>query len=247
MLSVVCWRWAPNPGYRSEYLPKTVNVLKAMVDRWYPHPHRFICVTDDPDGIDKSVEIVKPWNDFSGLPSPHGKKNPSCYRRLRMFHPDIGEVFGDRFVSLDLDVVLTGDVSPLWNRPEDFVAFGDTNPQPGSHYNGSMMLLRAGSRRQVWDRFDPTTSPEQAMRAGCWGSDQGHISYCLGPGEAKWKKSDGVYSLRIDFELPRRRSLPADAKIVICHGKWDPWSAYAQDTYPWIRQHWTTEATCTAA
>ncbi len=163
-----------------------------------------------------------------------------------MFHPEIGGVFGERFVSLDLDVVLTGDVSPLWNRHEDFVAWGDTNPQPGSHYNGSMMLLRAGSRRQVWDRFNPTTSPEEARRAGAWGSDQGWISYCLGPGEAKWRRADGVYSLRLDFEQQRRRALPVDARLVVFHGRWDPWSAYAQDTYPWIREYWT-EARCTTA
>lgn len=244
--SVVCWRWTPTPGYRSEYPPKTVNVLKAMVDRWYPHPHRFICVCDDKNGIDSSVEMVKPWDDFSFLPSPHGKRNPSCYRRLRMFHPDIGQVFGERFVSLDLDVVLTGDVSPLWNRPEDFVAVGDTNPQPGSYFNGSMMLLRAGSRPQVWTRFDPDRSPYEALRAGAYGSDQGHISHILGSGEARWSKADGVYSLRNDFEQQRKRNLPADARIVICHGKIDPWSAYAKDTYPWISQYWTAEASCAA-
>ncbi len=244
--SVVCWRWKPQVGYRSEYPPKTVNVLKAMVDRWYPHPHRFLCVTDDPDGIDPSVEIVPAWNDFAHLQSPHGKRNPACYRRLRMFHPEIESVFGNRFVSLDLDVVMTGDLSPLWNRTEDVVMYGDTNPQPRSFYNGSMVLLRAGSRPQVWDRFQPDRSPEEALRAGAWGSDQGHISHILGPGEAKWSKADGVYSLRNDFEQTRRRTLPADAKVIVCHGRHDPWSAYAQDTYPWIRQHWTTEAPCAA-
>ncbi len=238
MLSVVCWRWAPPHGYRSNYPPKTVNVLKAMVDRWYPHPHRFLCVTDDTAGIDPDVEIVPPWNDFAGLPSPHGMKNPSCYRRLRMFHPEIGQVFGERFVSLDLDVVITGDMSPIWNRPEDFVAWGDTNPQPGSHYNGSMLLLRAGSRPKVWDRFDPEKSPREALRAGCWGSDQGWISYCLGPSEKKWSRADGVYSFRNDLQPSRK--LPSDARIVIWHGKHDPWSEVGQGL-SWVRQHWTEE------
>lgn len=234
-LTIVTWRWTPRPGYRSTFGPETVNVLKKMVDRHYPDPHRFVCVTDDPAGIDPGVEILPPWNDFVDVPSPHGGKNPSCYRRLRMFHPEIGKVFGDRFVSMDLDVVITSDLRPLWNRTEDFVAWGDTNPQPGSHYNGSMILMRAGSRPQVWNRFDPATSPQESLRARCWGSDQGWISYVLGGGEAKWGKHDGVYSFRND--LQKRPDLPANCRIVMWHGQHDPWSAFAS-RYPWVKTHY---------
>ncbi len=244
MLTIVTWRWQPRPGYRSSYPAKTVNVLRAMVDRWYPHPHRIVCVTDDSAGIDSAVEIIKPWDDFKDVPSPHGERNPSCYRRLRMFHPEIGQVFGERFVSLDLDVVLTGDVSSLWNRPEDFVAFGDTNPMPGSHYNGSMILLRAGSRRQVWDRFDALKSPRESFRAGAWGSDQGHLSHVLGPGEAKWTKQDGVYSFR-NHLMPRPHHLPENARLVIFHGRLDPWHPEAQKL-EWVQRYWTEGVTCAA-
>ena len=232
MLSVVTWKWTPAPGYRSQFLPSTVNTLRAMVARHYRHPHRFLCVTDDPEGIDPSVEIVPLWNDFANLPSPHGGKNPSCYRRLRMFSPDIAAVFGERFVSLDLDCVMLDDLAPLWHRPEDFVAWGDTNPQPGSHYNCSMVLMTAGSRRQVWDTFDPLTSPQKALKARCWGSDQGWISYCLGKGEARWTKDDGVYSYR--NHLQDRSEIPANARVVFFHGKEDPWGVRAQ-RLPWVR------------
>ncbi len=244
MLTIVTWKWQPSPGYRSEYTAKTVNVLKAMVDRWYPHPHRVICVTDESEGIDRNVVIVPAWNDFADLRSPHGGRNPACYRRLRMFHPDIASVFGDRFVSLDLDVVLTGDVSSIWNRQEDFVAVGDTNPMPGSHYNGSMMLLRAGSRRQVWDLFNPLTSPRESLRAGSWGSDQGHISHILGPGEARWTTDDGVYSFRNHIRA-KPNKLPENAKLVSFHGRLDPWHPEAQKL-EWVQRYWTEGVTCAA-
>lgn len=236
MLSVVTWRWTPRAGYRSSFGPETVNVLKRMVDRHYPDPHRFICVTDDPAGIDPAVEILPPWDDYADVPSPHGGNNPSCYRRLRMFHPEIGQYFGPRFVSMDLDAVVTGDLRPLWNRPEDFVAWGDTNPRPGSHYNGSMILLRAGSRPQVWERFDPKRSPKQSLAAGCWGSDQGWISFVLGNGEKKWTRRDGVYSFRND--LQEERTLPENARIVFFHGRHDPWGAYAQSQFAWVPAHY---------
>jgi hypothetical protein len=238
MLTVICWRWKPLNGYRSTFGPETVRVLRNMVARHYPHPHRFVCVTDTPQDLDADIERLPLWNDFADVPSPHGGKNPSCYRRLRLFHPDAGKVFGDRFVSIDLDTVIVGDLSPLWNRKEDFVAWGDTNPQPGSHYNGSMLLLRAGARRQVWDRFDPQTSPRKSLQAGCYGSDQGWISYCLGAGETRWTKADGVYSFRNDIKPRDAAALPANARLVMFHGSYDPWHPTIQQRWPWIKEYW---------
>jgi hypothetical protein len=239
-MTVVTWKWRPAQGYRSTFGPDAVNTLRAMVRRHYPHPHRFVCVTDEAAGIAPDVEIVPDWGDFADVPSPHGGRNPSCYRRLRLFHPDASRWFGDRIVSLDLDVVITADLAPLWDRSEDFVAWGDTNPLPGSHYNGSMILLTAGSRSQVWTRFDPATSPRQSLKARCFGSDQGWISYCLGPGEAKWTRADGVYSFR--NEIAATRALPSNARLVVFHGAHDPWDAYVQANYPWVQLYYHDRA-----
>jgi hypothetical protein len=233
--TVVCWRWAPIPGYRSEFGPATVNTLRRMVARHYPFPHRFVCVTDDAYGIDPDVEIVPLWNDFADVPSPAGGKNPSCYRRLRAFHPDIASIFGRRFVSIDLDCVIVGDLTPLWHRAEDFVIWGDTNPS--TFYNGSMVLMTAGARRQVWEAFDPLASPAAARAAGHFGSDQGWISHCLGPQEAKWTRADGVYSFRNDLQ-GKVFTLPDDARVVMFHGRFDPWRDDVQARYPWVRSHW---------
>lgn len=237
MLTVVTWKWPAPTGYRSHYGPETVLTLRDMVQRHYPHPHRFVCVTDDPV---PDVECVPAWNDFARVASPHGPKHPSCYRRLRLFHPDIASTLGERLVSLDLDVVLTADVTPLWDRPEPIVLWGDTNPLPGSHYNGSMVLLSAGARPHVWTRFDPAKSPRISMQAKCFGSDQGWISYVLGAGEAKWTRADGVYSFR--NHLQGRTALPANARLVAFHGRFDPWQRQVQQQHPWVAEHYRREA-----
>lgn len=235
MLSVVCWRWAPRPNYRSTYGPETVNTLRRMVQRHYPHPHRFICVTDDPQGIDPDIEIVPLWTDFAELEHPYGPKFPNCYRRLRAFHPEIGRVFGERFVSIDLDCVITADVTPVWNRPEDIVLWGGTHET--TPYNGSMLLMTAGARPQVWTEFHPVCSPRHARRAGFFGSDQAWISYVLGPHEARWTHADGVYSWRLDCQPPEK-PLPDNARIVLFHGRYDPWSPHVRDRCPWVRLHY---------
>lgn len=235
MLSVVTWKWHPTTPYRSTFSAASVNVLRRMVARHYQQPHVFRCVTDDPRGLDTGIEVVPLWRDFAEVPNPGGSKKPSCYRRLKAFAPEIAAVFGERFVSLDLDIVLTGDVAPLWDRPEPFVIYGDTNPR--THYNGSMWLMTAGARRQVWDRFDPRTSPGKTRAAGVQGSDQGWISYVLGGGEPKWSTADGVYSFRNHIQTTGGR-LPSDARIVVFHGKFKPWDAAVLARYPWVRSHW---------
>ena len=235
MLTFVTWKWPPRQHYRSQFPPETVNTLARMVRRHYDGPHRFLCVTDEREGLDASIEVIPAWNDYADLPSPHGGwKNPSCYRRLRAFDPEIGTVFGERFVSMDLDLVITGALRPLFDRPEDFVMYGDTNPR--TPYNGSLFLMTAGARPHVWTNFDPKTSPRRSMQAGYWGSDQGWISYCLGWKEAKWTKKDGVYSFR--NELQRTPTLQPDARVVVFHGAHDPWSPFVQARYPWVKEHW---------
>lgn len=238
MLSVICWKWKPAPGYRSQFGPNTVNVLRKMVRRHYPDEHRFLCVTDDAAGLDPEVEVVPAWNDFATVPSPSGARNPSCYRRLRAFAPDIAATFGDRFVSLDLDIVITGDLRPLWNRSEDFVIWGDTNPR--TFYNGSMFLMTAGARPKVWTSFNPATSPKLPRAHGHMGSDQAWISFCLGPKEAQWTQADGVYSFRNHLNgetADPKRELPPNAKVVVFHGAVDPWTARGQ-RLEWVRTHY---------
>lgn len=232
MLTVVTWLWAPPRGYRSAFGPEHVNVLQRMVARHYPHPHRFVCVTDRTKGLAAAVEVIAPWNDFADLPSPHGGHNPSCYRRLRSFHPEIGTTLGARHVSLDLDTVIVGDLSPLWDGPEAFKIWKEQDPR--SFYNGSMWRIDAGARPQVWTRFNPQTSPAEAKAAGRFGSDQGWISHVLGRGEATWSTADGVYSYNCDLRKHNGR-LPADARIVMFHGGTDPWSPAAQKL-DWVRR-----------
>lgn len=235
MISVCCFKWN-TPGYRSQFTGGHVNTLKAMVERCYPDPHRFICLTDDPAGIDASVEVLPLWDTFKDLKNPNWPDTgPSCYRRLPIFSKDFARIAGPRFVSIDIDVVLTADVRPLWNRDEDFVIYASATA--GYHYNGSMMLMTTGARSQVFEDFDPERSPRLAMAAGNNGSDQGWIQYRLGRHEARWTRFDGVYGYRTDMK-GRQKTLPEGARIVIFHGKPDPWDEGARAASPWIAEHY---------
>lgn len=239
MLTFVTFKWAPPAGYRSSYQPEYVHALKRQIDRHYAAPHRFVCVTDDPKGLE-GIETVPLWPDFADLANPSGRHNPSCYRRLKLFAPDAGKTFGDRLVVMDLDTVIVGDLTPLFDRPEEFVIWGQTDFPGKQWYNGSLWMLRTGTRTKVWTEFNPKTSPHQAHRAGCRGSDQGWLSYILGKKEATWSTAEGVYSWRVHIR-PTGNVLPADARIVNFHGHVDPWSYKAQHI-DWVREHWGVAA-----
>ena len=234
MMEFVCWKWKPKPGYRSTFGPEAVNTLHRMIARNYAGDFRLTCITDNPAGIDSHIRIIELWDTFADVPSPHGGLNPSCYRRLKAFSEEAAEFIGPRFVSLDLDCVITGDIAPLVDRPEDFVIWGDTNPT--TFYNGSFYLMRAGSRKQVWERFSPFRSPIIAKLANQHGSDQAWIGACLGPNEVKYGIADGVFSYRVHI-VPNRGSLPKDARVVFFHGRFDPWDAEIQ-RIPWVQEHY---------
>src|SRR5690606_17846609 len=116
MISVVTFKWH-TPGYRAKFTADHVNTLRRMVQRHYQAPHRFICITDDPAGLDGGIEVVPLWDDYASVPNPTGGGRPSCYRRLKLFDPAMAEVIGPRFVMLDLDCVICGGLAPIFRRP----------------------------------------------------------------------------------------------------------------------------------
>jgi hypothetical protein len=235
LIQVVTWKWKPKPGYRSTFLAEHVNTLRNMVARHYPAPHEFVCITDDAAGIDPDIRIIPLWDDYSSIQNPLGAHGPSCYRRLKAFSAEAAEIIGPRFVSLDLDTVIVGDLRPLFDRAEEFAIWGDTAPR--TWYNGSFWLLQAGARTIVWDQFDPARSPKLAKAAGQLGSDQAWLGYCLGPNEKKLSTRDGIYSWRVHLE-PRGGQLPDNARMVMFHGHTDPWMPHMRSKYPWIKQHY---------
>lgn len=258
MLSVITFKYF-KPGYRTVYTSGHVNALARMVEQKYPHPHRFICFTNEPDGIASNVEVKPMWDTHMALVNPtHPTNRPNCYPRLRTFAADFGEIVGPRFVSLDLDMVLTSDVSSLWNRPDDFVIY---DAKGDDHYNGSMFLHTCGTRTKVWDDFDPVKSPKLTMAHGMRGSDQAWIRYCLSPDAKTWTNADGVFAYlhlippyrhrlrhiavprnaRTRLPPPRDGRKPETAKVVIFAGEYKPWDRWARETSPWIDEHYPQE------
>lgn len=232
VLSIVTWKWASLNPYRTSFRAVHVNTFASMIRRNLTIPHRVFCITDNPAGIDEDITTVRLWDN----PVPHygTHHRPNCYVRLKAFSKEFEQIVGPRFVSMDLDCVITGNIDHLFDRPDDFMIWGEThdiNP-----YNGSMWMMNAGARAHVWDDFDPAKSPEIAMQKRFFGSDQAWMCYALGPDEKRWSTSDGVYSYRCHIR-PLGGSLPGNAKIVFFHGQYNPWDADMQKI-EWVMENW---------
>lgn len=215
MITVLTWLWQ-QPGGRTKFTAEHVNIWAGMVRRHLAMSHDIACVTDTPRGIDKSIRIIKPPGDFEGITPHWGTHKPNCFRRLSMFRRDAGEIFGKRFVCMDLDCVIGGTLDPLFDRPEDLVLFKGT--AQGRPYNGSMMLIKAGCRPKVFENFDQ----QKANVAGqiYVGSDQAWLAFSLGRKERVWDDRDGVHW----WGSPEYKQVKTPPKILFFPGKIKPWT-----------------------
>lgn len=238
MLSVVCWKWKPEPGAKHQWKREGfsafhVNVLRAAVERNLSVPYRFVCVTDDSKGFHSSIEVVNINRHFGEFRDLGG-----CYRRLKAFDQVTAlTCFGSKFVSLDLDVVVTGSLDELF-RFDDFRIWEDPYKRR-TPYCGSLWAMRSGAREYVYSDFarDPEGCIRKAQAGRMMGTDQAHITRCLHPGEDSWTIKDGVYN----YNTRVRRwgnQLPENSKLVFFNGKFDPSQPELQKACEWIGDYW---------
>lgn len=224
-LLVMTWLWR-QPDGRTTFTATHVNIWAAMLRRHCKLDIEIACVTDEPEGIDKAIRIITPPRFHDDLRTSRWKGGrPSCYRRLSLFRHDAAKLFGaERFVSMDLDVVIGGSIDRILDRGEDFMICAPSSAGKRWRYNGSMMLLDAGARPQVYERFTPAGA-EEASR-NFVGSDQAWLAHILGPGEKTWGPKEGV---------TRWGSGPEPGRMMFFPGQVKPWDALAD---PWVAQHY---------
>lgn len=222
-LTCLTWLWS-QPGGRTRFEAIHVNIWAQMIRRHCTLDIELACVTDMPDGIDPSIRIIEPPGFHDDLQTSRWRGGrPSCYRRLAMFRPDAADIFGERFVSMDLDVVIGENIDAILSRPEDIVLCAPS--QQGSRwiYNGSLQLLTAGCRPHVYTDFTPEGAEEASRRFV--GSDQAWLAHSLGRGEAIWTPADGVV----------RWGQAQSGAMMFFPGHVKPWNAIAHE---WVGEHY---------
>jgi hypothetical protein len=230
-LRVVTFKWKGHIAYDAN----DVNIWARMVDRWLDMPCELVCVTDDPEGIDGSIRIVPMWRDHF----EHGRD----WHRLKLFAPEMADIIGPRFACTDLDVVICNKLDPLFDHDAPFKAWRD--PFRPRQYCTSVFQMNAGAFPHVLDTFDAEKALALRTSGKFSGYDQAWISEVL-PSQPVWTPADGVLSFKRDIlkadtleaAHPSSTKLPAHARIINFHGKFNPRDADVQARLPWVAEFW---------
>lgn len=233
MLTVATYLWrdkerdAQARGYTFNH--DHVRILRNMVRRSLGVPHRFVCVADE------AIE------DIDVAPLDWRKHVPGtvCIR-LMQHNPSWCRVnLGERVLSLDLDVVITGSLDHIAARTEDAVWWKNPNfgmPQR-AFYQSSVQLFSAGARPELWDDFDPVETPKW-MNWRFGGREQAWISERLEWNEAYFDEGHGIYGAGRLGGKGVGSELPENACIVSFPGAREPSQPETQALHPWIGAHY---------
>lgn len=224
-LVVATWLWG------EKYTPVYVERLYAGVKRNLKQPFRFMVMTERErkDGFSEGIER-------HAIKNPELTKVKGCFARLRMFDPAWQQArdIAERLVCLDLDMVITGSLDVLFDRPERLVVLKGANASNPCPYNCSVMMLRRGAHPELWRDF--SLEGAKHIPQYQFPDDQGWIAHHA-PNAAGWHvgRSSGIYAFQKPGWPDGTAELPADARIVAFPGWRDP-SEFI--TVPWIRKHW---------
>jgi len=221
MIAFTTWLWGEK--YRESHVLK----LAAGIARNYSQPFRFVVFADRNMNLPAPIEVRRIVNTIL--------VGRGCFCRLRLFDPalQIGNGFDDRIVNLDLDLVITGPLDELFDRPEPFVILQGVNKVNPCPFNCSVMMLRPGECGEVWQDFSLEKS--KRIRFHEFPDDQGWIHHKL-PNAAGWKggKASGIYAFQKPG-WPKGNELPPDARIVAFIGWRKPQLFTGLD---WVQEHW---------
>jgi len=200
MLTVwsLCWG--------DKYDPYCVQRLQQSVKAALPIPHEFKCITDREI---EGVECIPPINDL-----------PGWWGKVNLFSWDVCD---DHNLYLDLDVVITGDLTEMVLRysqsclamPSNWAASGH-----GGCQSSVMMWTKNYNNKQIHDLFDPAIAhwPPINKPGVLWG-DQEWITQLRDTDRIQVAPiTEGIKS----YKYHCRNGLPEGTKIVVFHGEPKP-------------------------
>jgi len=222
MTNVICIK------YGRYYAPCYVNRLYAGVARNLSRPFRFVCVTNDPEGIRSEVECV-PFMDDPGVPGR--RKWPNIFSKLTLFKDGFAGLEGPTLY-LDLDTIVIGPLDKFFEyRPGDFCIIRNwvefykrifrAPPQIG---NSSCFRFVAGASNAVYEFFlREKEDPSKAHLFGK-GSQKLQTRAMFHAGNVSWWPSEWICSFKRQCIPPFPLNMlceprpPKGASVMAFHG-----------------------------
>jgi hypothetical protein len=240
MTNVICAKWGPKYG------PAYANKLARMVSRKLHRPHRFVCFTDDPTGLDPGIEH-RPMPVLP-VPAPH---SDLPWRKVALFGYPLADLQGPALF-LDLDQVIVDDLDPFLDyEPGRFCVIHNWTHPDRRIGNTSVYRFEIGAHKGVLDHLVANHEAifRRYLNSQTYVSDHiGDMAWWPDPWCRSFKKHclpGGPLGLLNLIATPR---IPPGARIIVFHGDPKPEDAlagrwperrlkYVRPT-PWIAEHW---------
>ncbi len=219
MINVVCIKWG------KKYSAKYANNLFSMVSRHLTVPFKFVCLTDNPNGINEEISTAPiPDTSLTGW-----------WTKLSLFAPNVG--IEGPILYMDLDVVIVDNIDCFASAKEELLTAVKWRER--SILNSSIMRFEAGKHVDIYDDFVHQKKEILSFRKGFTRlpgvikNDQEWVTEkrpdaVLWPDEWYSSYKHHCYDKRTDT-----CSIPDGTKIIVFHGTPNP-----PDAHPTIRQHW---------
>ena len=236
-VNVVCLKFG------TKYGPEYVNKLHNMCKRHVTLPLRFICITEDAEGIDDGVEIF-PLPEFEE-PTAEYLPRCQCWRKLALFDAQYHDLKGKTLL-IDLDVVIVDNIDDLFTFSDKLV-MPENWSRPGRLFGqGSVICFNMGQFPELLDNWRKD-APAIYKR---FDSEQNYIPETLGWDNIAWLPKEWVISFK-DHCMPggvlnsfiAPTKIPAGAKIITFHGNPNPPDAIAGRwgaPVPWYKSFYKT-------
>lgn len=116
----LCIKWG------TKYPASFVNKLFLAIEKYSKVDFDFICMTDDFSGIDKRVILQNLPKTGLDEKLMDAKKGGETWRKVGIFQKENYSNINNDIIFLDLDVVIMGDLTPLFNfNPGKFTVIED--------------------------------------------------------------------------------------------------------------------------
>lgn len=243
LVNVLCIKWG------KKYGPEYVNILRSMVARHLKRPHRFVCLTDDADGIDASVEVKPiPMVGFSEFDERKPWSFGHGWLKLTSFKEELYDLKG-RTLFLDLDIVIVDSLDPFFEQKGEFIVIREWDKTDGTG-NTSCYVYTIGAHADALEylkndyprSIEPVRNEQEFITHFL--QRQSKLSYWPQQWCVSFKRSCMPNTLASWFTTPK---LPQGARIVAFHGKPNPPDAIAGISgkwyrrvapTPWVAEHW---------
>jgi hypothetical protein len=227
MVNIICMKWG------DKFPASYVNKLYGMVVRNTTLDFRFVCFTDDKNGIREEVEV----QDLPTLSLP--KNIPERgWKKLSVFKEDFGGLTG-KTLFLDLDVVIVDNIDEFFRTSGDFLIAHDKKNPNKLEGNSSVFRFEIGKFASILQYFENNFEKVKSEVR----HEQAYLSREVHKlGKLKFWNDDWVPSFKYRccpnllvsaFIAPK---IPTGAKIIIFHGLPNPPEAIKGISGKWYRK-----------